>query len=415
MYYPSIKDIMSARHTIKACVRQTPLTYNRTLSERYEATVSLKREDLQEVRSYKIRGAYNKIASLTESEREAGIVCASAGNHAQGVAYSCNKLAIHGTIFMPITTPRQKINQVKMFGGSWAEVILVGDTFDATAEKAIAYCQERNSVFIHPFDDEKIIEGQATVGVEIMEEASQPIDYLFLPIGGGGVLSGVGSYFKQVSPDTKIIGVEPLGAASMRESLRKNEIVTLNDIDKFVDGAAVKKVGELTFAIARKVVDDIISVPEGKVCTTILELYNFDAIVAEPAGALTVAALEQYKEQIKGKNVVCLLSGGNNDILRMEEIKERSLLYEGLKHYFIVRFPQRAGALATFANEVLGQDDDITYFEYKKKTARENGPAVIGIELNSPNDFEGLISRMRGHGIQYEYLNDKPDLFEFLV
>lgn len=415
MYYPSIKDIMSARHTIKACVRQTPLTYNRTLSERYKATVSLKREDLQEVRSYKIRGAYNKIASLTESEREAGIVCASAGNHAQGVAYSCNKLAIKGTIFMPITTPRQKINQVKMFGGAWAEVILVGDTFDATAEKAIAYCQERNSVFVHPFDDEKIIEGQATVGVEIMEEASKPIDYLFLPIGGGGVLSGVGSYFKQVSPDTKIIGVEPLGAASMSESINRGEIITLDDIDKFVDGAAVKRVGELTFEIARKVVDDIVCVPEGKICTTIMELYNFDAIVAEPAGALTAAALEQYKEQIKGKNVVCLLSGGNNDILRTEEIKERSLLYEGLKHYFIVRFPQRAGALATFANEVLGKDDDITYFEYKKKTARENGPAVIGIELNSTADFEGLISRMRGHGIKYEYLNDKPDLFEFLV
>lgn len=415
MYFPSIKDIMAARHTIKACVGQTPLTYNRTLSERYEATVSLKREDLQEVRSYKIRGAYNKIASLTESEREAAIVCASAGNHAQGVAYSCNKLAIKGTIFMPITTPRQKINQVKMFGGAWAEVILVGDTFDATAEKAIAYCQERNSVFIHPFDDEKIIEGQATVGVEIMEEASKPIDYLFLPIGGGGVLSGVGSYFKQVSPDTKIIGVEPLGAASMSESINRGEIITLDDIDKFVDGAAVKRVGELTFEIARKVVDDIVCVPEGKICTTIMELYNFDAIVAEPAGALTAAALEQYKEQIKGKNVVCLLSGGNNDILRTEEIKERSLLYEGLKHYFIVRFPQRAGALATFANEVLGKDDDITYFEYKKKTARENGPAVIGIELNSPTDFEGLISRMRGHGIKYEYLNDKPDLFEFLV
>lgn len=406
---------MSARHTTKECVRQTPLTYNRNLSERYGATVSLKREDLQEVRSYKIRGAYNKIASLTENDRKAGIVCASAGNHAQGVAYSCNRLKIKGTIFMPITTPRQKINQVKMFGGEWAEVILTGDTFDASAESAIAFCTEHNMVFIHPFDDEKIIEGQATVGVEIMEDTEKPIDYLFLPIGGGGVLSGVGSYFKQVSPNTKIIGVEPLGASSMSEALKTGKVVALEEIDKFVDGAAVKKVGELTFGIAKKVIDDMLCVPEGKICTTIMELYNFDAIVAEPAGALTVAALDFYKEEIKGKNVVCLVSGGNNDILRTEEIKERSLLYEGLKHYFIVRFPQRAGALAAFANEVLGKNDDITYFEYKKKTARENGPAVIGIELNAPDDFDGLVARMNEKGIKYEYLNDKPDLFEFLV
>lgn len=414
-YFPNVKDIVSAKHTLNGCVYNTPLSYNKNLSDRYGANVYLKREDLQVVRSYKIRGAYNKISSLSQKERERGVVCASAGNHAQGVAYSCSKLNIKGTIFMPVTTPKQKIRQVRAFGGDTVEIVLTGDTFDAAAESAQKYCEEKNMVFIHPFDDEKIIEGQGTVGIEILEAAKFPIDYIFIPIGGGGLISGVGGFFRQMSPDTKIIGVEPLGAAAMKTSLNCGEVKSLDDVDKFVDGAAVKRVGDKTFSITKDIVSEIAVVPEGKICTTIMEMYNLEAIVVEPAGALSISVLDQYKDAIKGKNVVCIVSGGNNDITRTEDIKERSLLYEGLKHYFIVNFPQRAGALSNFASHVLGPTDDITYFEYKKKTHRENGPAVIGIELQSPEDFESLIERMKENAIKYEYLNDKSDLFEFLI
>lgn len=414
-YFPDLKNIMTAEHTLNEILVPTPLMKNRNLSERYDANVLLKREDLQMVRSYKIRGAYNKIKSLTAEERQQGIVCASAGNHAQGVAYSCNKLHIPGRIFMPVTTPRQKINQVKMFGGKFVEIVLTGDTFDTAYTAAITECEQNGRVFIHPFDDPRIIEGQATVGLEILQEVKDLIDYLFIPVGGGGLLAGVGSFFKQISPKTKIIGVEPAGAASMKKSIEKGEVTELSDIDKFVDGAAVQRVGDLTFEICRQIADDIVPVPEGKVCSTILQLYNFDAIVAEPAGALSMSALDFYKDRIKGKNVVCIVSGSNNDITRMEEIKERSLLYEGLKHYFIVRFPQRAGALQNFVSHVLGPQDDITYFEYRKKTQREKGPAVIGIEIQHPEDFDGLLLRMQEQGIKYQYLNDHPTLFEFLV
>lgn len=414
-YFPSPKDIMSAKHTLYDILDSTPLMHNRHLSERYGANILLKREDLQMVRSYKIRGAYNKMKSLTDEERQRGIVCASAGNHAQGVAYSCRRLNVKGKIFMPVTTPKQKVSQVKMFGGESVEIILTGDTFDNAATSAIQTCKEQNMVFIHPFDDKHIIEGQATVGLEILQDSNDPIDYIFIPIGGGGLASGVGSYFKQMSPHTKIIGVEPAGAASMKTSLDNGKITPLAEIDKFVDGAAVQKAGNLTFEICRQVLDDIILVPEGKVCTTIMELYNADAIVAEPAGALSICSLDFYKEQIRGKNVVCIVSGSNNDITRTEDIKERSLLYEGLKHYFIVRFPQRAGALQNFVGNVLGPNDDITYFEYKKKTNREKGPALVGIEIQAPEDFKGLVERMEKNGIKYEYLNDNPTLFEFLI
>ncbi len=414
-YFPNVKDIVHAKHTLDGCVYNTPLSYNRNLSEKFGANVYLKREDLQVVRSYKIRGAFNKISSLSVGERERGVVCASAGNHAQGVAYSCSKLNIKGTIFMPVTTPKQKIGQVKAFGGEMVRIVLTGDTFDASAESALEYCAENGMVFIHPFDDEKIIEGQGTVGVEILEAAKFPIDYIFVPIGGGGLISGVGAFFRQISPDTKIIGVEPMGAAGMNNSFVNGKVTPLDKVDKFVDGAAVQRVGDKTFAIAKSIVGEIALVPEGKVCTTIMEMYNLEAIVVEPAGALSISALDLYGDAIKGKNVVCIVSGGNNDITRTEDIKERSLLYEGLKHYFIVNFPQRAGALSNFASNILGPHDDITFFEYKKKTHRENGPAVIGIELQSPEDFEGLIRRMDENGIKYEYLNDKPDLFEFLI
>ncbi len=400
---------------LKNIATHTPLMNNLNYSDRYEANVFFKREDLQNVRSYKIRGAYNKIRSIKSGALKNGVVCASAGNHAQGVAYSCHFLKIKGTIFMPNPTPKQKIKQVKMFGKDAIDVVLVGDTYDDAFNEAMEFCNKHQSQFIHPFDDPKVIEGQGTVGLEILQDAGTSIDYLFLPIGGGGLAAGVGTVFKNLSPETKIIGVEPAGAPAMKTSLEKNQVVTLTEIDKFVDGASVQRVGELTFEICKHVVDEVITVPEGKVCTTILQLYNEDAIVVEPAGALSITALDSFRDEIKGKNVVSILSGSNNDITRTEEIKERSLLFQGLKHYFIVRFPQRAGALREFLENVLGPHDDITHFEYSKKNSRERGPAVIGIELQNPEDFSQLIKSMKERNFHYEYLNEKPDLFQFLV
>lgn len=414
-YYPKLKDIVQAKKTLNEVVATTPLIHTLNLSERYGAEILLKREDLQQVRSYKIRGAYNKIRSLTREQCAAGVVCASAGNHAQGVAYSCNRIGIRGTIYMPATTPKQKRKQVKFFGRDNIDVVLTGDTFDEASAAALRFSEENRMPFIHPFDDPKVIEGQATVGLEIIEAAHNPIDYIFVPIGGGGLAAGVGTYIREVSPNTKIIGVEPAGAASMRAALDAGRVLELDSIDTFVDGTAVKKVGANTFEICKKVLDDVIIVPEGKICTTILELYNLNAIVAEPAGALSIAALDSYADRIKGKTVVCIVSGNNNDISRTEEIRERSLLYEGLKHYFLIRFPQRSGALLNFVQEVLGPGDDITHFAYSKKTNREQGPAIVGIELQQKEDFQGLLRRMEENGVAYEYLNDNPELFELLV
>ncbi|HSO87892.1 MAG TPA: threonine ammonia-lyase [Draconibacterium sp.] len=414
-YFPHLRDINRAKINLNDVITQTPLQKNLNLSDEFQANILLKREDLQVVRSYKLRGAYNKIAHLTPEELKNGVVCASAGNHAQGVAYSCRKLGIKGKIYMPTTTPQQKIKQVKMFGKDFVEVILSGDTFDDAQNSALLDSNKTGMAFIHPFDDPQIIEGQATVALEILQDTKENIDFIFVPVGGGGLIAGVGAYFKQVSPHTKIIGVEPAGAPSMQKSLEAGHVLELKNIDKFVDGAAVQKVGEYTFDICKKVVDHIIVVPEGRICTKILDLYNQDAIVLEPAGALSIAALDFYRDEIKGKNVVCIVSGSNNDITRTEEIKERSLVYEGLKHYFIVRFPQRAGALRIFVDIVLGPTDDITHFQYSKKTNREKGPAVIGIEVQNKEDFNGLIRRMEENGFIYEYLNEKQDLFQILV
>jgi threonine dehydratase len=413
--HPTLEGIYAANKNLEGVVTHTPLMPNLNLSDNFNAEILLKREDLQLVRSYKLRGAYNKISSLPKHQVSGGIVCASAGNHAQGVAYSCYKLNIKGTIFMPSPTPQQKVTQVKMFGKNMIDVVLCGDTFDDSYQEAMAFGNARNLAFIHPFDDLKVIEGQGTVGLEILEDSTSDIDYVFLPIGGGGLASGLLTVFKQLSPHTRIIGVEPAGAPSMQRSLEEGKVVTLPRIDKFVDGAAVKQVGALTFDICRNLLDEVISVPEGKVCSTILKLYNEEAIVAEPAGALSIAALDQYRDKIKGKKVVCVVSGSNNDITRTEEIRERSLLYEGLKHYFIVRFPQRSGALREFLNEVLGPGDDITHFEYRKKHNRERGPAVVGLELKNKEDFQGLLERMDKKKIAYQYLNDQQDLFQYLA
>ncbi|WP_185878519.1 threonine ammonia-lyase [Blattabacterium cuenoti] len=415
-YFPSYEEVVKAKNLLKDIIDETPLQRNSLLSERYQANIFLKREDLQIIRSYKIRGAYNKIKSLSQIELKKGIVCASAGNHAQGVAYSCNILQLPGKIYMPSTTPKQKVERVKMFGKENVEIVLIGDTFDAVSYEAIKDCKKNKKIFIHPFDDIKIIEGQATVGLEILKQSNyHSIDYVFLPIGGGGLASGIGSIFKQFSPKTKIIGVEPQGAPSMSYSLKKGKVIELKTIDRFIDGASVKKVGELNFNICNRVLSEIKTVPEGKVCTTILDLYNLEAIVAEPAGALSISALDFYSKKIKGKTIVCVLSGGNNDITRTEEIRERSLLYEEKKHYFIVKFPQRAGALKEFVNNILGPKDDIAYFEYSKKNSKEEGPAIIGIELADKNEFSGLLGRMKKYKVHFQYLNKDPDLFRVLI
>ena len=411
----SVEGIVKASHKLKNIIIHTQLEYSASLSVKYDCKVYLKREDLQVVRSYKIRGAYNKITSLPKEEVDNGVVCASAGNHAQGVAYACSKLGIKGYIFMPATTPKQKVKQVSMFGGENVELILSGDTFDDSYALSQEYCKKNKLPFIHPFDDEKIIEGQGTVGAEILEDAKEDIDYLFVPIGGGGLISGVGTYFTKFSPETKIIGVEPQGAPAMKESILRKEVVILKEIDKFVDGAAVKSVGQKTLSVTKEFLTDVTLVPEGKACTFILNLYNESAMVVEPAGSLSIAALDFHKEDIKGKTVVCIVSGGNNDISRMQEIKERSLMYEGLLHYFVVNFPQRAGALRDFLNDVLGPNDDITRFEYIKKSNREAGPALVGIELKYKEDYDPLLNRLNDNDINYSIFKDDPILFSFFI
>jgi threonine dehydratase len=410
-----LEDILIANQMIKDVVIHTPLQRNNLLSERYECNVYLKREDLQAVRSFKLRGAYNKIKKLSEAELVNGIACASAGNHAQGVAYACRQLDIQGKIFMPSTTPRQKVNQVQFLGKDNVEIILVGDTFDDSYEQAIACSNAENRTFIHPFDDVDVIAGQGTVAVEMLNDCEEDIDYVFASIGGGGLISGVGTYIKSVSPQTKLVGVEPKGAPSMKESILRGEVVPLEKIDPFVDGAAVKKVGTIAYEISKEIVDDIIVVPEGKVCTTILSLYNENAIVVEPAGAMPIAALDAYANEIKGKTVVCIVSGGNNDIGRMQEIKERSMIYEGLQHYFIVNFPQRAGALREFLDEVLGPNDDISRFEYTKKNNKDSGPALVGIELKNKEDYFSLIERLNKKGFPFTEVNKDSNLFHLFI
>lgn len=407
-------DFEAAADRLRSVVWRTPFQLNRHLSEKYQCELYLKREDLQVVRSYKIRGAYNLIQSLDHTTLQKGVVCASAGNHAQGVAFTCNHLKIKGYIYMPAITPKQKINQVRMFGGSFIEIKLIGDTFDECQEHALKHSHEEQLCFIPPFDHHLIIEGQGTVGKEILEELPHP-DYIFLPVGGGGLCAGVGTYVQTFSPATRVIGVEPHGAPSMTHALEQGEAIALSHISNFVDGASVKKVGNITFQYCKEVIERMLLVPEGKVSTTIIDLYTKDAIIAEPAGALSIAALDQMKEEIKGKKVVCVLSGGNNDIDRMQEIKERSLLFEGLKHYFIIRFAQRPGALKEFVNRVLGPNDDIVRFEFIKKHNKETGPALIGIEVKSHEDFQSLMERMKLFKINFTLVNQHENLFEYLI
>lgn len=411
-------EVRQAYQLLKNAVSRTPLQYDRYLSEKYGATILLKREDLQTVRSFKLRGAYYAIRQLPKEKLTQGVVCASAGNHAQGVAYTCQEIGVPAVIFMPTTTPQQKISQVRFFGGKQVEIQLVGDTFDRSAEAAREFAKKKDMSFIDPFNDPDIIAGQGTLALEMMADAQaegyQP-EYVLAAIGGGGLISGVGAYVKGISPATKVVGVEPTGAMSMRAAFDNQGPVMLEQVEKFVDGAAVKEVGELTYAHAQAYVDELVSVDEGLVCSTILELYTKQAIVCEPAGALSVAALEVVADEIKGKTVICVISGGNNDISRMAEIEERSLVYQGLQHYFVVNFPQRPGALKEFVSEVLGPNDDITRFEYTKKVNRGTGPVVIGILLKKKEELLQLLDNLAEFDSNYINLQDNPSLYTLLV
>ena len=411
----TLEAVEAAARRLKGVIAKTPLIQNLGLSRRYEATVLLKREDLQVVRSYKIRGAYNKMASLPATEPARRIVCASAGNHAQGVAYACQLLGLRGDIFMPAQTPAQKVDKVHLFGGEWVTVHLTGRTFDDCSAAAQSFCQEQAATFVHPFDDLAIVEGQATVGLEVLKAAAAPIDYCFMPIGGGGLASGLSSVFRQLSPHTRLIGVQPLGAPSMHEAIRAGQRQALEALDTFVDGAAVKCPGELTFGICQALLDEVHLVPEGQVCEDLLRMYNEEGMVLEPAGTLAISALHAYADDIRGKTVVCIVSGSNNDITRMEDIKERAMRHQGRKHYFLVTFNQAPGALRRFVNNVLAEGEDIIQFQYIKKNNKEKGPVFIGVEVQQRGDEEGIMARMAEEGFGYEYLNGQQDFLSLLV
>lgn len=411
----TVQTIEEASKRLENVVSQTPLTFSRRLSAQYGANVYLKREDLQEVRSFKIRGAYNKMATLTAAEKKRGVVAASAGNHAQGVALSCFLLKVHGTIFMPAGTPMQKVNRVKRFGDGFITIKLIGRTYDDASKAAHDFCHKKGAVYVHPFDDGLTISGQGTVAMEILEQSNGDVDYVVGAIGGGGLMAGVSTYFKAKKPYVKLFGAEPTGAAAMYEAFKKGKPVTLPTIDTFVDGAAVQRVGDDTYAICKENLEEVLLAPEGKICTTMIELYQNEGIVTEPAGALAVSVLDDIAEEIKGKTVVCIISGGNNDILRYPEIMERSLIYQGKKHYFIIEFAQKPGQLKSFLVKALGPTDDVARIEYTKKTDKEKGPTLVGIEFQDKKDFEPLISRMDELGLKYKHLNGDEMLYKYLV
>lgn len=412
-------EIQHAQSRISAVIAPTPLQYCPRLSEQVGAEVYLKREDLQDVRSYKIRGAYNSIVQLTEEERAAGIVAASAGNHAQGVAYACRSLNIHGRIFVPAPTPKQKLNRIKVHGGESVEVVLTGKNFDEAAAAARAYVEESGATMIEPFNARNTVIGQGTVAAEIVSQLSskdKTADNVFVPVGGCGLLGGTLSYLASMSPETKVIGVEPQTAASMQAALANGGPVTVDGIDPFVDGAAVARVGEVNFAIAKENWDRLAmqSANEGAVCTELLELYQNEGIIAEPAGALSVTGLVEFGDIAPGSVNVCIISGGNNDVLRYSEIVERDLVQRGLKHYFLVNFPQEPGQLRGFLTDILGEDDDIARFEYLKKNNRDLGTALVGIELDKSENLEPLLTRMRESSLSIQYLRPGTPEYDFL-
>lgn len=396
-------------------IRRTPLELSLRLSGLMRGDVLLKREDLQVGRSYKVRGAYNFISMLSEEERSLGVVCASAGNHAQGVAFACRQLRIHGKVFLPATTPRQKRRRIQDIGGAWIEQIIGGQTFDAASEAAQEYAVESGAIYVHPFDDPRTIAGQGTVIREVFEQASTKPRTVIVPIGGGGLAAGTAIYVRENYPNTKIIGVEPDGAASMLAAIENGSPVQLPKVDGFVDGTAVSRVGDITFPIVRDMFDDVISVPEGAVSTEMIELYQTDGIIAEPAGALASTVVALGHVTADDGPVVCIVSGGNNDISRYDEIIERSAVHEGLRHYFLVTFPQRPGALRHFLDEVLSDGEDIVLFEYTKKNNRETGPALVGIEIDAPTQLSSLLERMAESPLAIEKLEPDTPAFSFLL
>ena len=410
----SAASIDEAAERIRAVVSTTPLQPNQRLSAASGANIWLKREDLQPVRSYKIRGAYNLIAQLDEAEREAGVIAASAGNHGQGVALACAQLGIRGRIFVPSNTPRQKRDRMRELGGAHIELIMTGTTYDEASRAAKQAAAETGATTVSAFDDPRTISGQGTIAHEIVEQLGFAPDTVVVPVGGGGLLSGCLTWLAERHPGTKVVGVEPSGAACMAVALEAGEPRELKKIDTFVDGAAVRRAGDLTYSIVSAFNPPMYSVPEGRICSEMLALYQTDGIIAEPAGALAPASLGLYKPA-PGETVVAILSGGNNDLSRYSEIAERSLVYEGRKHYVLVNFPQEPGALRRFLDEVLGPDDDITLFEYVKRSNRETGPALVGVELGDPANLERLLARMQSSPISVEVVSPDSPFYRFLV
>ncbi|MGO1594255.1 MAG: threonine ammonia-lyase IlvA [Ancrocorticia sp.] len=412
---PTGTGVVVAAQTLGSTVRKTQLELSLRLSGIRRQPVLLKREDTQVGRSYKVRGAYNVISGLSEEERTAGVVCASAGNHAQGVAFACRQLKIHGKVFLPSTTPRQKRARIRDIGGPWIEQIIGGATFDEASAAANDYARENNATYVHPFDDPQTIAGQGTVVKEIFEQASEPPTTVVVPVGGGGLLSGTAVWLREFHPEVRIIGVEPEGAPSMKAALEAGGPVTLESIDGFADGTAVARVGNLTFEITRELVDDIIAVPEGAICSEMLDLYQVEGIIAEPSGALASAAVARFLPDLPEGPIACVVSGGNNDVSRYDDIVERSLVYEGLRHYFLVTFPQEPGALRHFLDDVLDDGDDIILFEYTKKNNRETGPALVGIEIVESIHLTPLLARMAESPLDIQKLEPNSPVFSFLL
>lgn len=411
----SAADVEAAAARLRDVVTRSPLQRIERLSARYELDVWLKREDLQPVRSYKLRGAYNLMAQLSDEQLAAGVVCASAGNHAQGVAFACARLGISGSVFLPRTTPRQKRDRIAAFGGDRLQVTAIGDTYDEASAAAQEHAARTGATLVPAFDDPRTVAGQGSVAIEIVEQLGRAPDAVVVPVGGGGLLAGMGTWLTERHPGVQLIGVEPAGAACMAAAVAAGRPVPLAEVDGFVDGAAVRQAGEVTYPLVQATGARLLTVHEGQVCTEMLELYQADGIIAEPAGALASAALPLVHGLPRGATVVCILSGGNNDISRYPEILERSLVHEGLKHYFLVDFPQEPGALRRFLDEALGPDDDIVLFEYVKKNNRETGPALVGLELARREDLEPLLERLDALPARVERLHPDQALFRFLV
>ncbi|HSN42431.1 MAG TPA: threonine ammonia-lyase IlvA [Propionibacteriaceae bacterium] len=409
------RQIEDAAARLDGVASLTPLQRSERLSEKTGADVWLKREDLQPVRSYKLRGAYNLIAQLGPEERAAGVICASAGNHGQGVAWACAHLGIKGRIFVPSTTPRQKRDRMTALGGDMAELVVVGDSYDEAAAHAMQTAAETGAILVPAFDDVRTIAGQGTVAREILEQLGYAPDVLLVPVGGGGMLSGCLAWMSTHAPQTRVVGVEPQGAACVLAALIAGEPVDLASVDTFVDGAAVKRAGAVTYPLIREANCDVVAVPVGQVCSEMLALYQTDGIIAEPAGALANSALYGFTQILPGQTVVAIVSGGNNDVSRYSEVVERSLVFEGRKHYFLVNFPQEPGALRRFLDEILGPDDDITLFEYVKRSNRDTGPALVGIELGDPADFQGLLDRMNSGSLKVEIVDPDSPFYRFLL